>query len=98
MASKNKANCSKQTLKHTGGTKSFARHRDEEVYGFIILFINLGFTLTFNFVMKLTSHMDRLEAGLMGVYLIGRISSFAPIVGRTGLMLMRNQQKTLYVS
>ncbi|KAJ8630294.1 hypothetical protein MRB53_023617 [Persea americana] len=30
VASKNKANCSKQTLKHTGGTKSFARHRDEE--------------------------------------------------------------------
>ncbi|XXG62317.1 hypothetical protein AAC387_Pa05g0694 [Persea americana] len=30
VASKNKANRSKQTLKHTGGTKSFARHRDEE--------------------------------------------------------------------
>ncbi|RWR97188.1 bromodomain-containing protein 4-like protein isoform X3 [Cinnamomum micranthum f. kanehirae] len=30
VASKNKANCSKQTLKHTGGTKSFARYRDEE--------------------------------------------------------------------
>ncbi|KAJ8640131.1 hypothetical protein MRB53_016825 [Persea americana] len=36
----------------------------------------------------------RLGAGLMEVYLLERISSFAPIVGRTGLMLMRNQQKT----
>ncbi|RWR75198.1 transposon protein, putative, CACTA, En/Spm sub-class, expressed [Cinnamomum micranthum f. kanehirae] len=30
VASKNKANRSSQKLRHTGGTKSFARHRDEE--------------------------------------------------------------------
>ncbi|RWR85176.1 bromodomain-containing protein 4-like protein isoform X3 [Cinnamomum micranthum f. kanehirae] len=30
VAAKNKANRSRQTVKHTGGTKSFARYRDEE--------------------------------------------------------------------
>ncbi|KAF8393962.1 hypothetical protein HHK36_020164 [Tetracentron sinense] len=32
IAARNKANCSHRKMRHTGGTKSFACHRDEEVH------------------------------------------------------------------